>query len=139
MALCPEVPASCRAGFFLRQPRFHSRISRFNGHPVVVDTLFDTIELAFQDLLRLVEGCRAIRFERSEPTIHPVKFNPQLVAKPTNSLTHSRLLQVPAMILLISTDIDQSHLHRIIDNASSVSPAGSMVLKIAGGAASQIH
>jgi hypothetical protein len=66
-------------------------IGGFNGDSVVVDALLDPVELAFKGVLRLVEGRRAIRFERLKPAIHAVQLNPQLVTQAADPLTHLRL------------------------------------------------
>jgi len=91
MTFCPKVVARNRAGLFLREPRLDSHIGGFNCHAVVVDALLDPVELAFKDLLGLVEGRCAIRFEHLKAAVHPMKLDPQLVTKATDPLTHLRL------------------------------------------------
>ena len=92
MAFCPKVPTRNRASLSLRKPHLDPGIGCFNGYAVVVDALLHPVELAFEDFLRLVEGCRTIPFERLKAAVHAVKLDPQVVTKATDPLTHSRLL-----------------------------------------------
>jgi hypothetical protein len=87
---------SVQSGFLFGHPRLCSGIRRLDGNTMVVDSLLDTVELTLKSILRVIEGCHAIRFQRFKSAIEAMEFDAKLIAQTTDPLTHASILSTPA-------------------------------------------